>query len=176
MHTNNPDERAVNNPAERAVVSVRTAEIGVAILFILASLVVMGDSMRVGNGWAVDGPEAGYFPFYVGVVMFVSSVATLINGIRARATSEEAFVEQGQLKLVMKVLVPSMIFVALIYPLGIYVAAAMFIAFFMAWVGKYRPHIIAPIAILVPAALFVMFEIWFLVPLPKGPLEAMFGY
>lgn len=168
MHTDNSEERAV--------ISVRTAEIGVAALFILASIVVMMDSIRVGSGWAADGPEAGYFPFYVGVVMFIASVGTLVGAIRARGTGQEAFVEHGQLKLIMKVFIPSCIFVALIYPLGIYVASALFIAFFMSWVGKYRPQIIAPIAILVPMALFVMFEIWFLVPLPKGPLEAMLGY
>ena len=166
----------MENSDERAVISVRTAEIGVAALFILASIVVMMDSVRVGNGWAADGPEAGYFPFYVGVVMFISSVGTLLGALRARGTSDEAFVERGQLKLIMKVFIPSVIFVGLIWPLGIYVASALFIGFFMAWVGRYRPHVIAPVALLVPLALFVMFEVWFLVPLPKGPLEALFGY
>jgi len=28
----------------------------------------------------------------------------------------------------------------------------------------------------VPFALFLLFEIWFLVPLPKGPLEEFLGY
>ncbi|WP_207460524.1 tripartite tricarboxylate transporter TctB family protein [Azospirillum sp. SYSU D00513] len=168
MHTEHSDQRAV--------VSVRTAEIGVALLFILASIVVMIDSVRVGNGWAADGPEAGYFPFYVGVVMFIASTGTLVGAIRARGTGREAFVEHGQLRLILKVFVPSVVFVALIWPLGIYVASALFIAFFMGWVGRYRPHVIAPVAVLVPLALFAMFEVWFLVPLPKGPLEALFGY
>jgi hypothetical protein len=165
-----------HNADEKSVVSVRTAEIVVALLFTAVSVVVMMDSIRVGNGWAPEGPEAGYFPFYVGLIMFISSIMTLVTAIRARSTAEDSFVEQGQLKLVLKVLVPSMLFVGLIWLLGIYVASALFIAFFMAWVGRYRAKTIVPIAVLVPLALFVMFEIWFLVPLPKGPLEAMLGY
>ena len=86
------------------------------------------------------------------------------------------FVERGQFVLVMKVLIPTIVFVGLIWLIGIYFAAAIFIAFFMYWLGKYPIQKILPVAILIPLALFVMFEIWFLVPLPKGPVEAMLGY
>lgn len=159
-----------------SVVSKRTMEVVVGLLFAAISLVVMVDSARIGNGWSSDGPAAGYFPFYVGLAMLVSSAVIVIKQFVGNKGDGGTFVEKGQLHLVLKVLVPSFIYVLLVGVIGIYVASAIFIAFFMGWVGKYPAKTIAPIAILVPCALFVMFEIWFLVPLPKGPLEAMLGY
>ena len=161
---------------EDAVTTHHTMEIVVALMFAALAVVVMVDSNRVGNGWASDGPEAGYFPFYVGLIMFVSSCVILVSNLLSRTPNMAAFVERGQFILVLKVLIPTVAFVGLIWVLGIYLAAAVFIAFFMSWLGRYPVARIVPIAVLIPLALFVMFEIWFLVPLPKGPVEAMLGY
>ncbi|UEM25217.1 tripartite tricarboxylate transporter TctB family protein (plasmid) [Skermanella mucosa] len=173
-----PNRNPNRNPDRNgeSVVSVRTMEIVTAALFAIVAAVVMYDSSRVGAGWASDGPEAGYFPFYVGLIMFVSSGVILVTNLINRTPKAATFVERGQLKLVVSVLVPAIVFVALIWVLGIYLAAAIFIAFFMSWLGRYPVLKILPIAILIPLALFVMFEIWFLVPLPKGPVEAFLGY
>ncbi|MGK9169006.1 tripartite tricarboxylate transporter TctB family protein [Inquilinus limosus] len=157
-------------------VSVRAVEIVVAAVLMIIAVVVMVDNLRIGIGWAYDGPEAGYFPFYVGLVLFLASTGTLLINLFGRSPDLGSFVGRSQLGLVLKVLVPTIIFVALIGVLGLYVAAALFIAFFMYWLGKYPVVKIVPVAILVPAVLFLMFELWFLVPLPKGPLEAMLGY
>jgi putative tricarboxylic transport membrane protein len=165
-----------NRSDEDAVTTHHTMEIVVALIFAALAAVVMFDSNRVGNGWAADGPEAGYFPFHVGLIMFISSAAILIGNLVSRTPNRRAFVERGQFWLVMKVLIPTILFVTLIWLIGIYLAAAVFIAFFMYWLGKYPVHKILPVAILIPLALFFMFEIWFLVPLPKGPVEAMLGY
>ena len=85
------------------------------------------------------------------------------------------FVEVGQLKLVLSVLVPSIVFVGLVGWLGIYVAGAIFVAFFMRWLGKYAWWKVALVSIGNSVVFFLIFEIWFLVPLPKGPLEALLG-
>ena len=167
---------ASSDPSEFTV-SVRVMDIAVAVLFMAAAVVVIADSLRVGAEWAADGPQAGYFPFYIGVLMFIASGATAVAALVSKsAAARQTFVERGQLKMVLKVLVPTIVYVVLIPFLGLYVASAVFIAFFMAWIGKYSPLIIAPVAVGVPLFLFVMFEIWFLVPLPKGPLENLLGY
>ena len=156
---------------------MRVMDIVVAALFMAVAVVVIADSLRVGAEWAPDGPQAGYFPFYIGVLMFLASGATAVSAFVSKsAAARRTFVERGQLKMVLKVLVPTVVYVVLIAFLGLYVASAVFIAFFMAWIGKYSPLIIAPVAVGVPLFLFVMFEIWFLVPLPKGPLENLLGY
>ena len=157
-------------------VSNRVMELVVSGLFMALSVLVMWDNWRIGARWAEDGPQAGYFPFYIGLIMLVASGATFLVNLLARAGASANFVDRAQLRQVLQVFVPTAVFVALIWALGLYVSAAGFIAFFMWRLGKYPLHKIAPIAVAVPLFLFVMFEIWFLVPLPKGPLEQALGY
>ena len=157
-------------------VSTRTVEIVVSGLFVILALVIMYDNWRIGARWASDGPEAGYFPFYIGLIMLVTSTGTLLINLFAKSADRSNFVERSQLKQVLQVLIPTAGFVFLIWLIGIYFAAAIFITFFMWWLGKYPIHRILPIAILVPLALFLMFEVYFLVPLPKGPIETALGF
>jgi hypothetical protein len=157
-------------------VSNRAMELVVAGLFIAASIVVMYDNWRIGARWLEDGPQAGYFPFYIGLIMFIASVVTFVANLASTAGGSASFVDRTQLKQVLQVLIPTIVFVILIGFIGIYLASAIFIAFFMSWLGKYAFYKIVPIAIVVPLFLFLMFEIWFLVPLPKGPIETALGY
>lgn len=157
-------------------VTNRTMDVVVALLFMALAALVMSDSWRVGASWASDGPQAGYFPFYVGLIMFIASAVTLVSALVTRHPDLGNFVDRSQLVSVLQVLIPTTAYVGLIFLVGIYLASAVFIAFFMWWLGKYPVLKIIPVAIGVPLALFVMFEIWFLVPLPKGPLEAALGY
>ena len=60
--------------------------------------------------------------------------------------------------------------------LGLYVSGAIYIAFYMRWVGRHDWRAVAAVAVLVPVVTFIVFERWFLVPMPKGPLEAWLGY
>jgi len=151
----------------------KSAEIVVAALFFLAGAIVVYDSIRLGTKWADDGPEAGYFPFIVGVIICVASAINLAAVFFWARDDEKAFVETEQLKMVLSVLVPTAIYVALIAGLGIYVASILFIAFFMRWLGKYDWWKLAAVSIGNSVFFFVIFEIWFKIPLPKGPLEAL---
>ena len=151
----------------------KSAEIVVAALFFLAGAIVVYDSIRLGTKWADDGPEAGYFPFIVGVLICVASAINLAAVFFWARDDEKAFVETEQLKMVLSVLVPTAIYVALIAGLGIYVASILFIAFFMRWLGKYDWWKLAAVSIGNSVFFFVIFEIWFKIPLPKGPLEAL---
>ena len=162
--------------ASRRGVSTRTMEIAVAAVILLLGLVVIYDSRRVGAGWGDDGPQAGYFPFYVGIILCVASAWTLLRTLFAGKTDASVFVTYKKLRLVMSVLLPSTIYVAAIYFIGIYVASAIFIGAFMYWHGRFPWIKIILISVIVPVSMFLMFEVWFLVPLPKGPLEALIGY
>jgi putative tricarboxylic transport membrane protein len=155
--------------------SHRSVEIGVAAFMALLALIGIYGSIKVGIGWADDGPRAGFFPFYVSLTVLISCI---INAMSVLAVSDNGklFVEWGQLRQVMSVLVPTVIYVGLVPYLGIYVSSALLIAFFMRWFGHYSWVVCAAVAIAVPILTFLMFEIWFLVPLPKGPLESMLGF
>jgi hypothetical protein len=162
--------------AGSGLVSKRTADIVVAVVLVGIGAVVIIDSLRLGMGWAADGPQSGYFPFYIGLMMVVASLGTIGVTLFGRDQRRGAFVERAQFRDVLKVLVPTAVYVALIGFIGIYVASALFIGAFMRWLGRFRWRTIAFVGVAVPFALFLLFEIWFLVPLPKGPLEDLLGY
>src|SRR5262249_29990686 len=155
--------------------SHRNVEIGVALFMALLALIGIYGSLQVGIGWGAEGPLAGFFPFYVSVIVLISCAINIIGVLRA-ANDGKLFADWGQLRQVCSVLVPTAIYVALVPYAGIYVASALLIAFFMKWFGKYGWPFAIGIAVLVPVMTFLMFELWFLVPLPKGPLERMLGY
>lgn len=168
----NNDPKRQDEP-EVSAASRRSMEIAVSIGLLALGLIVVGDSWRIGASWAEDGPQAGYFPFYIGMIICITSLINLIKAFKASA--EESFVSKKALGLVLTVLLPTIVYVGLIQWLGIYLASTLFIAAFMWRLGGYGLAMIAPIAIGVSALFFIMFEIWFTVPLPKGPLEAMLG-
>ena len=159
----------------RAAFSQKTAEIVVAAVFMLLGAIVIFDSVRLGIGWGEDGPEAGYFPFYVALIICVSSLINLARALTVRPEKHKAFVETGQLKLVLAVLVPTAIYTALIGWLGIYVASILFVGFFMRWLGKYPWWNVLAVSVGNSVVFFLIFEIWFSIPLPKGPIEALLG-
>jgi hypothetical protein len=163
---------------ERAVGSVRVWEIVIAAMFLVFGAVVVWDSRRLGASWSSDGPQAGYFPFYIGLIILISSTVNLVTAFMKR--DGKPFVTWGQMRMVLIVMVPYAVYVALvsnpIYSLGIYEASVIFIAVFMRYLGKYSYPKIALVSIGTMFAFFLMFEIWFKVPLPKGPLEALLGF
>jgi hypothetical protein len=165
---------------DKAVGTVRLWEVVVAIAFLIFGSIVAWDSHRLGSSWGSDGPQAGYFPFYIGMLIIISSAVNLASALRTGAAGMKPFVEWGQLRLILAVLLPSTLYVALIdnpwWPLGIYVPSALFIAIYMRILGKYGWARIAAVSLGVMVAFFLSFEVWFKVPLPKGPFEALFGF
>lgn len=155
----------------------KTAEMVVAVVTLLLGALVVGDSLRIGISWAAEGPEAGYFPFYIGSIICAASAWNLWTAARLRGEAARAVFASGrEWRPVLAVLLPSAVFVAATAFIGIYVAAAVFIAAFMVWIGRIHYAISIATGMAVSVALFLAFERWFLVPLPKGPLEALLGY
>jgi hypothetical protein len=159
----------------RVAFRTKSAEIAVAALFLFAGVLVMYDSVRLGSTWGDDGPKPGYFPFYIGLIMTIAALMNLARGFVIPSDKNPPFVLAGQLKMVLTVLVPTAIYAGAITWIGIYTASALFIAFFMRWLSKYAWWKIAVVSVGVVVMLYFIFERWFLVPLPKGPLEHMLG-
>jgi hypothetical protein len=137
--------------------------------------VVLVDSLRLGVTWGDDGPKSGYFPFYISLVMIVASGIVLVQAILSRAP-RQIVVEVAAMRSVGALLVPTILYVAAISVIGIYVSSVFYLAYFMRALGKYRWALVLAVSVAIPVALFFLFEVWFLVPLPKGPIEDWLGY
>jgi putative tricarboxylic transport membrane protein len=153
---------------------MRAADLVTALALLVVGGVVIADAVRLGTGWDSDGPQSGFFPFWLAVFMITAAVVIALQAVN-RATAIP-FVTAGQLRPVLAVLVPAAAMVLLMEYLGLYVAAALYLAFYMRWVGRHAWPTIAALSLAVPLVTFVIFERWFLVPMPKGPLEAWLGF
>jgi hypothetical protein len=160
-------DKGLSYSAVDAITSVAIFAIGV---------VMMVDNYKIGAGWAKDGPESGYFPFRVGAILCIASVVVLMKALFGKDRRRDVFVTWARFKPVLLVLVPTAFYVFAIQMAGIYVASTLFIAAFMRVMDKYSWLKTLSVSVGVNAALFWMFEMQFMVPLPKGPLEALFGY
>lgn len=162
-----------------SLISTRRMEIITAVVLAALGLLVMWDSNRIGAGWADQGPQSGFFPFYIGLFLLAASIGVIIHALvskEGKAAGDKPFVMKSQMKSVLQVFIPTLVYVILMQFVGLYVALSLYIAAFMMINGGYKLIKALPYAIAVPIAVFLMFEKWFLVPLPKGPIEAMLGF
>ena len=147
-----------------------------AALFFIFGAIVISDSARLGFGWQeVHGPRPGYFPFYIGLIICIASAVNFVRALLLTPEKNKTFVQVGQLKLVLTVLIPTAIYALLVTWIGIYTSSVLFIGFFMRWLGKYAWWKVVVVSVITVAVFYVVFEMWFKVPLPKGPLESWLG-
>ena len=167
------DESNASGHAAEAGARTKWVEVVVAAILLMLGTVVVFQSQKLGSGWTSDGPGAGYFPFLIGVVLVISSVGILYQALSMRAESSDVFVTHAQLRLVLSVLVPAAVYVLAAEFLGLYLASAIYIALFMIVLGKYSWVKSVIVALAVNALFFLMFEVWFKVPLFKGSLQPL---
>lgn len=159
---------------------MRLAELLTAAVLMGLGGVVIADAVRLGIGWGEEGPRSGFFPFWLAVALTATAALLFVQAWRSAAG--RPLVTRERLRSVLAVLGPLTAFVLLIDPpgpwpgLGLYTAGGLYLAFSMRWLGGYRWAIVLPVAVVVPVLAFLVFERWFLVPMPKGPLEAWLGY
>ena len=159
---------------------MRVVDTTTAALLMLLSVIVIYDALRLGAGWGSEGPQSGFFPFWLAILLAAVSIVLFVQGLRSRA--QEPFVTRERFVPVVKVLGPLAGFVVITDPpgpwsgLGLYVTAGLYLGFYMRWVGRHDWRTVVALATSVPVITFLIFETWFLVPMPKGPVEAWFGY
>jgi hypothetical protein len=154
---------------------VRTADILCGVLLGVVGAVVVIEGLRLGIGWSTDGPQPGFFLFYLGVALLAAAGPIVVLALR-RGSDARTFLTRPQLRSVATVFVPAVSMVVLTHFVGLYVSGAVYLAAYMRKVGRHSWMSIFLVSVGVPVAAFLIFEVWFLVPLPKGPLETRFGY
>ena len=167
------DEPAADSPP---VANTRSIDIAVSVVLLALAGLLAFDNWRTGMGWDETGPKAGYFPFYLSLILAGASIYGIVKELRARRQLTEAFVRRDALMRVMQVLAPTIVFVLLLQWLGLYVASFLLIAGFMIFVGHIAAWKSVLTALIFSVVMFVTFEIAFDVIMPKGPLEALLGY
>lgn len=145
----------------------------VAVLVLILGLTILYGSRQLGSGWTTDGPGAGYFPFYIGLILSISAVGIFWQGVFGKNRNTDIFVDSVQIKRVMQVLIPAAIYIAVIQVLGLYVASAIYIALFMIVLGKYSPFKSILLGVVFNVLFFMLFEVWFKVPLYKGMINLL---
>ena len=153
---------------------MRAADVVTASILILFGGLVLLDATRLGFGWGTDGPQSGFFPFWLALLMVLACALIVIQAMRE--SSQRPFVDRAKLAPVLKVLWPALAAVALMQAIGLYVSSAIYLGFYMRWVGRHSWAAVIVLSIGFPLATFVIFERWFLVPMPKGPLESWLGF
>lgn len=150
-------------------------ELAVAGLTFIVGAVATFGSLELGVGWSASGPEPGYFPFYVGILLMLFSGWNATHALFARRNSDEAFLERRHLIRLTQFFAPMVVFVIVTVFLGLYVGTALYLFYVAWWQGRYRPHWAVLLGMGFAVALFVIFEIVFKVPLLKGPIEPLLG-
>jgi len=153
---------------------MRTADLITASILVLFGGLVLFDALRLGIGWGSDGPNSGFFPFWLALLM-VMTCAVIVTQ-ETRKAIRRSFITREKLGPVLKVLWPATAAVLLMHWIGLYVSSALYIGFYMRWVGRHAWTAVVLLACAIPVITFLVFEKWFYVPMPKGPLEAWLGY
>lgn len=162
-----------SNEVQRSGVATNKVEAVVAFLILIMGITIASGSWKLGAGWTTDGPGAGYFPFYIGIILCIAGLGVMWQALFSKNKNTEIFVDNEQLKLVLSVFIPGCVYVLGVQFLGLYVASVIYIALFMIILGKFSKvkSIVTSLAIMV--LFFFMFEIWFKVPLFKGSLNPL---
>jgi putative tricarboxylic transport membrane protein len=170
------EQKQTQERPRSARLTYQAAEVVVAFIIFLVGVVMMMDSQRIGMGWAPEGPQAGYFPFRTGAIISISSVVIFFRAFFGKNRNHELFVSWDSFKMVLCVLIPTVLYVLVTQFIGIYVASAVFIGGFMRAMARFSWLKVILVSVCISVTLFWMFEIQFMVPLPKGPLESLLGY
>lgn len=153
---------------------MRAADLITASILIMLGGLVLFDAVRLGIGWGTDGPKSGFFPFWLSLILILTCGIIMLQ--EARKASPRPFFTRANLGRVLTVLWPATAAVVLIQFIGLYVASALYLGFYMRWVGRHAWSTVLLLSIGISVSVFFIFEKWFLVPMPKGPLEAWLGY
>jgi hypothetical protein len=156
---------------------MRQADIVCALCLLGLALLVAWESLQLHIGWGLNGPEGGFFPFWLAVGLGVCCTVILTQAIwPAVPALLQPFVKPGGWVPLLQVALPATTLVVLTGMIGLYPAAALYIAFYMRWIGRYNWPFVLAVGICIPLGSYFLFDKWFLIPMPKGWWGAYFGF
>ena len=158
---------------------MRKADAICALIILAIGMVVVYDAGQYGVfGWGLAGPEPGMYPFLLGLGLVVGSALILVRSFLRHdpSTFDKPFIPLGGRQPVLAVAIPATLMVLLTHFIGLYLAAGLYLAVYMRWIGKYRWIAVLAVSILIPLLGYCVFEKWFLISLPEGSLTGHLGF
>ncbi len=153
------------------------AEVGFAVVTLAFGALMIDGALDLNIGWGEIGPEAGYFPFRVGVLIVLASLGNVLRAIiQHKGLAADSFLSRAQGRRVVAFALPVIALVGVAMVLGIYVAMALYLFFSLGVAARHRAWVTIAVSVGTPLLLFFLFEIVFLTPLLKGPLENWLGW
>lgn len=154
-----------------------TLEVATAVAVVAAAGLTLFGSAGLDTGWGPGGPQSGYFPFRLGLILLVVGLLLLAQAWRERAArSQEVFASAEQLRRSAALFVPTTLLVLAMPWLGVYLSGAVFLTAMARRHGHFGWLRSVGLGVGAMGVFFGVFELWFNVPLVKGPLETWMGY
>ncbi len=150
--------------------TIKAGDILVAVILLCFGLLVAWDAVRLGAGWGLEGPKAGFFPLLMSILVIGGCVIIIRQAITGKSSvkGDKPFVLPGGLRPVLIVVFPAVGMVLLTEVIGLYIAAMIYLAAYIRWVGEFRWRTVLLISIPIPLIFYVVFDKFFLIPLPMG--------
>lgn len=157
---------------------MRKGDIIFASIILFIGIIIMYDSIRLGFGWGMSGPRAGFHPFIMSLIVIIGCLIVIAQAIARKgvSSSDKPFIPKGAIKPVLNVVVPAIIMVILTEYIGLYIAAVLYLAVYMRWIGRLRWSTVILLSIIVPLSTYILFDKLFLVPMPRGILGDIIGF
>jgi len=148
----------------------KKADIITALILMLFGLIVAYDAIDKGIGWGAEGPRAGFFPFVMALLVIGGTAMVIGQAIKGTSSLKGAkrFVEAGGMKPIMIVIIPAVLMILLTEVIGLYLAAIIYLVGYIKWAGNHSWRTSLLIGILVPLVSYVVFDKFFLIPMPMG--------
>ena len=164
-----------DGPREQTLISLYGLQIAASLGTLAFGAFIVAGAIEYDIGWGERGPDPGYAPFWMGLLVIVGSLGTLVETVIRRPHAAVPALTRAQGVRVTMFVLPMLGFLLVTSYLGLYVAMVAYLLVVMIWQGGYR----LPMALLVSTGtalvFFVLFDKWLKVPLMKGPLEAWLG-
>ena len=155
------------------------AETATALATLGFGLVIVKGALEFGIGWDSSGPQPGAFPFYIGGLVALASLGTLVLTLGKRfagsAGLAEDFLDAERGRRVASFLLPLVGFVVLSLTLGMYAATILYLVFTMRFQGRYGWAATLVTAFGTAAFFYLALEKFFQIGLLKGPIEPLLG-
>ncbi|NJO38934.1 MAG: tripartite tricarboxylate transporter TctB family protein [Rhizobiales bacterium] len=158
--------------------TVRTAELVMAVLMAALSIAFMAKSAELNIGWVADrGPGAGAWPFWLATGMLICCAMTIyrwFRGATPESRSTDVFIPSSALTMIGLTVAALAGLLLLTQWIGIYFGLILFLIFYIKVMGGHGWAATLTITAAMVIVVFCLFEWALTISLPKGISEPLF--